>query len=76
MRIDTWADGFGRFYARVPVSNDQKSDKRLARAAIIREINDRGPVKPVTRREIKVEEAPDYYNTEYSGATITYREKD
>ena len=41
MNIGTWADGFGRWHARVPVSGNQAADSRLAHAAIMWELAQR-----------------------------------
>lgn len=52
MNINTWADGYGNWHAKVPLSNDPKSDKQLAQAAILWQLNDYQPSVRVTRKMV------------------------
>ena len=50
MNIETWADGFGLWHVRVPVSGDEVADERLAHAAIVWELVQRNHhLSPVTQ---------------------------
>ncbi|MFD1716730.1 hypothetical protein [Georgenia deserti] len=50
MSVKTWADGYGRWYATVPVGPDARE---RARAAIVNELKQRG--EPYARVEIMVD---------------------
>lgn len=54
MNISLWIDGYGNYHARVPLSNDPKSDRRLAQAAILWQLNDFQPAIRVTRKALPV----------------------
>lgn len=53
MDIRTWADGFGNWHATVPLSTWSKADKRLAKAAIMWQIQSRQLV-PLTRKGLQI----------------------
>lgn len=70
MKITAWADGFGLWHARVPLSNDPKSDKILARAAIAWHLNDSGP--PI---RVKLSALPlTLVSTDFETLTAEYKE--
>lgn len=54
MQVNAWADGFGNWHAVVPLSNDEKSNRQLAQAAILWQLNDRQPAIRVTRKALPV----------------------
>jgi hypothetical protein len=67
--IVTWADGYGRWHASVPLSDSQNADARRARVAILAELEQRsgrhwdpGAVH-ITR-----------YAVDYTANTAKYRE--
>ena len=41
MRVETWADGFGRWHASVPLSSSRHADALVARRAIQAELVER-----------------------------------
>lgn len=72
--VHTWADGFGLWYARVPVDfSDQESVKSAparARRAIRRELSDRDALGPGYRMNLK------WVTEDLDGGTTTFREAD
>lgn len=66
--VNTWADGFGRWYARVRTTNTTSAE-RLARLAIGAELTDRNGQGVAV---VQLERAPAYDTT----GTIVYREVD
>ena len=68
MNIETWADGLGRWHARVPVSGNENANARLAHAAILWELAQRG-------REPRFNVVIDAITEEREG-TAVYVEKD
>lgn len=41
MKVTTWADGFGRWHASVPLSRSRHRDAMTARKAIVAELEER-----------------------------------
>ena len=41
MKVTTWADGFGRWHASVPLSGSRHRDAMTARKAIVAELEER-----------------------------------
>lgn len=41
--VETWADGFGLWHVTVPDSGNDKANRRLARALILWELQQRAP---------------------------------
>ena len=69
MNIGTWADGFGIWHARVPLNTDRRASKRLAKAAILFEIQLRQAAYcPPSAVKLKMVDVAD-------DGTIHYQEK-
>lgn len=74
--VETWADGYGRWYARVRTS--YAAPKVVARAAVWIELRDRGDTRTHVVPKPDLERAPEYdvpaTDVEPVGR-VTYRER-
>lgn len=70
--VNTFTDGFGRWYAAVP--GDLKDPRAAARRAIKRELEERGDIGPGFR--LQIEEAPDHWLTTDRASRPVFREKE